>query len=1105
MTCHQALLARKKKAAAMKANGSSGTATSSSTSNTPPPVVTSNSGLISSNPLTNLNQNNLNNISSTYSKAYSPGTANTPPSLASPNQSYPLNPSSSLPMNYTSTPNFLSRHGSNSFKEKSLPSLPNEEPPLNYPVAHPQASVSPTSIIQPTNAIPSSMKSVLSSPPGSSSPSQSPNSLSNPSPPTRPSQPAFDPALVRIPQRSQHASSNSRSVSISSEASGTSNNPNASPSTVPTTITSTVCPTSPNPTHNHSSDINTPLSSQSSTNTSLGQSEASKTRNSRGLMRSSSVKKTETIDSIRRKAKSPDLVPSIPLDSLRNRSNASASSNASRGGLYLDSSIPLTSSTPDSSLESGSFIDHNNGTYPSSTSSFSNSSSSENLSKLVLERSVLRSTSPHPANQYEAPTSSSSTVRPFDPIPPIHLLGKDENYSAYPPSSSNKYGLSQGLTINTKGPKSSPGNTTMTTPTQGHYRSASDNPLPTPTFSLKYSSFDDATTSNSISSSNMAKELSEARSRIAELEAQLSKKENTHNLENSIQEKRKTIAGLEAKGKVAEKELRALEEARNRSDSLNDCRADLVTVFTNEITQVKKSLQAEIENLVLERDKLVEETTELLKKRDSLQDEMNYLITKNNHLHDLHLELARQAVEKFGPYAKFGNTSFNLSKELSNGSNSSDHTRGIFSSGSNHLEDLDTIEDKKAHKGRFWKRPTAAMAKGVKGFNKVFQQDPQAQHSVHTISNGPYIDGSPNDSNELTNSSSNSNDSNDSNNHGNNDNQNNGNDTDNNTNAESYNDGTIKSSKQRNGWFRSGSQNDTTNSHNTHNNTSNNSATSNPSQLMGNSIENRIEYEGTKIPFIVTRCIQEVEERGIDMEGIYRKSGGRSQVSSIEEAFENMPPNSVGDDFNEILSGDISGVTSALKQYLRHLPNPLIPYEHYDSFVEASKSCSDSNLRQVINALPQAYKECLTFVIHHLAKVAQHSEVNLMTTRNLAVVFAPTLVRHTNGEREILDMQPRNDGTQMLIEKYSTIFSDVVITDEIALKVINGTIGDKTLTTQGNGNKNNNSSLENNNRKTSSETGRFSEGLKPDDSMSTGTHSNTSSMLGPPMSIANVI
>jgi hypothetical protein len=46
-----------------------------------------------------------------------------------------------------------------------------------------------------------------------------------------------------------------------------------------------------------------------------------------------------------------------------------------------------------------------------------------------------------------------------------------------------------------------------------------------------------------------------------------------------------------------------------------------------------------------------------------------------------------------------------------------------------------------------------------------------------------------------------------------------------------------------------------------------------------------------------------------------------------------------------------------------------------------------------------------------------------MTPRNLAVVFAPTIMRDTNIEREMTDMHAKNLAVQYIIENSHSIFS----------------------------------------------------------------------------------
>jgi len=170
----------------------------------------------------------------------------------------------------------------------------------------------------------------------------------------------------------------------------------------------------------------------------------------------------------------------------------------------------------------------------------------------------------------------------------------------------------------------------------------------------------------------------------------------------------------------------------------------------------------------------------------------------------------------------------------------------------------------------------------------------------------------------------------------------------------------------------------------------------------------------------VSRCIQEVEARGMDFEGIYRKPGGASSMRQIQESFEKGEDLDIGD------SVDISGVTSVLKQYFRKLPTPIITPAIYDDFLKTTKLPNSEvriqEIKSIMSQLSMVHQDVLGYVIFHLRKVAEKESKNLMTTRNLAVVFAPTLMWHSDSGREMQDMHEKNNAIQFLIENGETIF-----------------------------------------------------------------------------------
>lgn len=210
--------------------------------------------------------------------------------------------------------------------------------------------------------------------------------------------------------------------------------------------------------------------------------------------------------------------------------------------------------------------------------------------------------------------------------------------------------------------------------------------------------------------------------------------------------------------------------------------------------------------------------------------------------------------------------------------------------------------------------------------------------------------------------------------------------------------------------------------------------------LFSSTIQKRADYEKEKVPLIITKCIEEVERRGLDLEGIYRLSGGNSAIQSIENAFNSLVVTNDGVDektlskLNEISSVDINAVTSALKRYLRKIPDPLIPFSLYDEYIKVSSQNAPNKVdkrvselkTKVIYRLSPANKATLFILCKHLALVNSYQSINRMGYKNLSVVFAPTVARDATGEKEMNDMGYRNDVTEFLLNNYEKIFEGYI-------------------------------------------------------------------------------
>ncbi|KAG0023711.1 hypothetical protein BGZ81_007950 [Podila clonocystis] len=197
--------------------------------------------------------------------------------------------------------------------------------------------------------------------------------------------------------------------------------------------------------------------------------------------------------------------------------------------------------------------------------------------------------------------------------------------------------------------------------------------------------------------------------------------------------------------------------------------------------------------------------------------------------------------------------------------------------------------------------------------------------------------------------------------------------------------------------------------------------------MFGNGLLDQLELEQRSVPLVVEKCIEAVDERGLEVEGIYRRSGMAAEARQLVQAYDSgMHP----DLMDSGLYQDICSITSVLKQYLRTLPEPLIPYDMYDDFMEAiSLPQNDAKIqtfKDLMERMPFAYYQTLKVLLEHLNRVRQLDHINLMNAKNLSVVFGPTLMRNPDSSREILDMTFKN----MTIEFFITNTTELFVRNE---------------------------------------------------------------------------
>ncbi|XP_040187793.1 rho GTPase-activating protein 10 isoform X3 [Rana temporaria] len=180
---------------------------------------------------------------------------------------------------------------------------------------------------------------------------------------------------------------------------------------------------------------------------------------------------------------------------------------------------------------------------------------------------------------------------------------------------------------------------------------------------------------------------------------------------------------------------------------------------------------------------------------------------------------------------------------------------------------------------------------------------------------------------------------------------------------------------------------------------------------------------------VIKNCINVIESRGINDQGLYRVVGVSSKVQRLLNLL--MDVKAGGDvDLSAAGEWEVKTITSALKLYLRSLPEPLMTYELHERFINPAKSGSPESrvnaIHFLVYQLPEKNREMLDLIIKHLAYVSSHAKKNLMTVANLGVVFGPTLMRpQEETVAGIMDLKFQNIVVEILIENHEKIFRNL--------------------------------------------------------------------------------
>ncbi|XP_062893564.1 rho GTPase-activating protein 27-like isoform X2 [Mobula hypostoma] len=196
-------------------------------------------------------------------------------------------------------------------------------------------------------------------------------------------------------------------------------------------------------------------------------------------------------------------------------------------------------------------------------------------------------------------------------------------------------------------------------------------------------------------------------------------------------------------------------------------------------------------------------------------------------------------------------------------------------------------------------------------------------------------------------------------------------------------------------------------------------------QIFGCNLVDLCRREGTTVPRFVLKCIEAIENRGLDIDGLYRVSGNLAIIQKLRFK--------VNHDENVNLEegpwDDVHVITGALKLFFRELPEPLFPYNYFNNFIAAIKlgdlAQRLSYMKELISSLPAPNHDTMQILFRHLCKVIDCRSQNRMSSQSMAIVFGPTLLKpETESGNITVHMVYQNQIVEYILNQYQHLFNE---------------------------------------------------------------------------------
>ena len=181
------------------------------------------------------------------------------------------------------------------------------------------------------------------------------------------------------------------------------------------------------------------------------------------------------------------------------------------------------------------------------------------------------------------------------------------------------------------------------------------------------------------------------------------------------------------------------------------------------------------------------------------------------------------------------------------------------------------------------------------------------------------------------------------------------------------------------------------------------------------------------IPIVVAKCGLFLKENATETEGIFRLSGSAKRIKDLQAIFDEPPKYGKGHDWDGFTVHDAANI---LRRDLNHLPDPIIPFDWYDAFREPLKQTWPAEraiprMQELVASLPPLNRQLLLYILDLLAVFASKSDINRMTSENLAAIFQPGVLTHPRDDMAPQEYRLSQEVLVFLIDNQANFLLDM--------------------------------------------------------------------------------